>query len=246
LQLPSLKRWIMVKARAMTRDFSARFTRRSSEPALPNVNDGSGDFFGCSGSPSTIPYESLAVISVHDPEEQALRRRYEDRLHASSLHPLDKISQFLAGPNGRGTELHELFHSYPILLWQIRPSHPSEDDPRFIRDCANRVSARLEFGSNLFRERVRPTGRRRRTEDLASEEQEGTGPFGRETALDPCRLATNEVMRPLEPKLFEPPRGPWAHVSEVVVTVGDDRLRSIEVNYRLRRQLFQRNVAGTR
>jgi hypothetical protein len=87
-------------------------------------------------------------------------------------------------------------------------SHPSEDDPNFVRDCADRVGARSQFGSDLSRERVRSTGRGRRMEDLASEEQEPAGPFGRQTALDPCRLPTNEVIRTLEPELFEPPRGP--------------------------------------
>jgi hypothetical protein len=44
----------------------------------------------------------------------------------------------------------------------------------------------------------------------------------------------------LEPERFEPPRGPWAHVSEIVVAVRDDRLGPIEARNGLSRQILER------
>jgi hypothetical protein len=47
--------------------------------------------------------------------------------------------------------------------------------------------------------------------------------FDREVVGKPVRLAGRVVVNVLEPERFEPARGSWAHVSDVVVAVGDDR-----------------------
>ena len=184
----------------------------------------------------------FAVVAVHDPEESSLLRRNEDRLHTGSPHPLDQVPEFLTGTNRRGTELHEPPDLNVVVLGQVLPSNASDDDRVVVRDRADRVRAGFQFSPHLSGARPWSAGRRGRAKDLSSDEQERTGPLGRQASLDPSGLPADEVVRSLEPELFEPPRGPRTHVSEVVVAVRDDRTRPVEVGYGFSRESLERDV----
>ena len=129
----------------------------------------------------------------------------------------------ITGTNRRGTELHEPPDPNVVVLGQVLPSNASDDDRVVVRDRADRVGAGFQFSPDLSGARLWSAGRRSRPKDLSGDEQERTGPLGRQASLDPSGLPAAEVVRPLEPELFEPPRGPRTHVSEVVVAVRDHR-----------------------
>src|SRR5207244_12735095 len=105
---------------------------------------------------------------------------------------------------------------------EVLPSHPSDYDVPIVRDRADRVRTRSQLRPHRTCERVGSAGCRGGPEDLTREKEERPRSLRRQATFDPFRLAADEVKGAFEPKRFEPPRGSWAHVSEVVVAVGDD------------------------
>jgi hypothetical protein len=70
------------------------------------------------------------------------------------------------------------------------------------------------------------------------------GPFCRPSRGDPVDLASCGVVHLLEGQLFEPPRGPGAHVSKAIPAIDSYWLRRVEESGGLGAELFEGNVDG--
>src|SRR5205823_10468728 len=73
-----------------------------------------------------------------------------------------------------------------------------------------------------------------------------TRAFERQAGRAPVGLAGGVVMCLTEADALEPPRGPWARVSLIVVAVDDHRPPALELSSRLAVEFLERDVDRTR
>lgn len=186
--------------------------------------------------------QPIGVISIEETEELALRCRDEDRLHAFLVHPIDEAAQFLPPLDRRRPEPHEVRDEHVVVGRQILSPNAPEDDVVLVHDDAEGI--RAQPFADVAGRRLGRARERHGLEHLTRHVSERSVALHRKTLLAPLRLAAGKIEDAGEAQRLEPPRGPRAEVSEVVVAVHDHRAVAVHVPDRVLRELLQRDALG--
>lgn len=161
-----------------------------------------------------------------DSQELPFGRRDQNVGHAPAAQSFPRVREIGVGTDRRWSGFHDLFGSrLQRSALEVRAPDSSEHDALLVHHDMGR-NAPVEFGEW----RIRGAGG-----DVALDRVEDTrrcrfGTDCPETGCKPICLPSC-VIRDRVAKTFEPPRGSWAHVSEAIPAVHDDRASRIKDPY---------------
>jgi hypothetical protein len=163
-------------------------------------------------------------------------------LDVSFAHAVSDRAEVLARSDGGGASSHDLAGRAPVLqINTVKVFQAAGNDATIIdHDTKGRpVADAPSDRANLFGEM---TGR-----DVPVYGTEYTGlawagPLGRPSGCDPIDLAGGVVVDLIEAELFEPPRGPGAHVSKAIPAVDHDWSGWVKRSYGAAIELLEGHV----
>jgi hypothetical protein len=164
----------------------------------------------------------------------------------SFAHPLSDRAEVLARSDGGGTTSHDLAgRAWVLRVDTVKMFESAGNDAAIIDHDAKRgpVAETTAHRPNLFGEVTGWDVRVHSTEDAGLG---WAGPLGGPSGCDPVDLAGGVVVDATEAELFEPPRGPGAHVSKGIPAVDDDWSGWVEDSDGAAIELFEGHVDRSR
>src|SRR5829696_2788427 len=188
----------------------------------------------------------LGVAAGEQPDQPAVQRRDRERGQALSLHALDDLAQACARPDRARAGGHRVLGGDGRSVADRAPPDPAQHHTLLIEDEAGVPAALLETRAHVLEVVVEPAVRNVGAHVRTDPRLASLRPLERECGASPVRLAGDVVVHPLEADALEPRRGSRAHVSLVVVAVGDHWPTVVEQARRLVVELFERDVDRSR
>src|SRR6266540_1929437 len=157
----------------------------------------------------------------------------------------DSVRAALARPRRARPGAHRLLDADVVFTCECCAAESAEHDLFVVDDEAGIPAGGAHAGPNSGELLVEAAGG-----DIATKMRADPGfatacAFERQSGRAPVGLAGDVVVNVGEADALEPPRGPWAHVSLVVVAVDDHRPFSVELASRLPVEFLQRDVDRT-
>jgi hypothetical protein len=189
---------------------------------------------------------ALHLVPSNVADELAVGRRDEDAFEAALVEPAAELRGCASATNRAWPVDHELVRNCVWPRGDLARAEPSQHDSLLVHDHGKRPIAGaclISYGAYAL---TKAACRYVSARDVGRGLNVCPAAGHRQARGEPIVLAWLIAVDLFETKGLEPPRGPCAHVSEEVVAVGDDRLRTVEFARRALAKLLERDVDRAR